>query len=44
MDKIIFKNGESPYISANNLNTMQNNIESYIDEIVGDIENILSEV
>ena len=46
MDKINFKNlpDETTPINATNLNTMQNNIESYIDGIVGDIESILSEV
>lgn len=46
MDKINFKNlpDETTPINATNLNIMQNNIESYIDGIVGDIESILSEV
>ena len=46
MNKIDFQNkpNETTPVNANNLNQMQNNIESYIDGIVGDIENILSEV
>lgn len=46
MDKINFKSlpNKTTPINAENLNQMQNNIESYIDGIVGDIENILSEV
>ena len=32
MDKIIFKNGESPYISDTNLNKMQENAEKAINE------------
>ena len=46
MDKINFKNlpNKTTPVDAENLNQMQNNIESYIDGIVGDIENILSEV
>jgi len=46
MDKINFKNlpNKTTPINAENLNQMQNNIESYIDGIVGDIESILSEV
>lgn len=31
MEKILFKNGEAPYISANNLNTLQSNIENAIN-------------
>ena len=38
MDKIIFKNGESPYISADNLNQMQTNTEAAIAERKSTIE------
>lgn len=46
MNKIEFRDlpDETTPVDAENLNQMQNNIESYIDGIVGDIENILSEV
>lgn len=46
MNKIEFRDlpDETTPVDAENLNQMQNNIESYIDGIVGDIESILSEV
>ena len=38
MDKIIFKNGEAPYLSDNTLIEMQTNIETAIDERTPTIE------
>lgn len=34
MEKINFVNGESPYISATNLNNLQNNVENAINGII----------
>lgn len=34
MDKIVFKNGEAPYFSADNLNKLQDNVEKAIVEAV----------
>ena len=33
MEKINFVNGQSPYISATNLNNLQNNVENAINEV-----------
>lgn len=37
MDKIVFKNGEAPYISDENLNKMQENIEKAINKAQTDL-------
>ena len=34
MEKIEFKNNEEPYLSAENLNQMQDNIEKSVDGVV----------
>lgn len=34
MDKVNFKNGETPYLSADNLNKLQDNVEKAITEAV----------
>lgn len=42
MDKIIFKNGEAPYINDENLNALQDNMENAINTLEDNLEEINS--